>query len=67
MIFLADTECCEQSADTVAARDGWAGMTAVVDGNVFEMSDDLAARWGPRVVDYLADVSAAVEQVTTGS
>ena len=63
LIFLADTKCCGQSLETVSARDGWGEMTAVVNGDVIEMDDDIASRWGPRVVDYLAAVSAAVEQV----
>ncbi len=46
LIFLADSKCCAQSLETVAARDGWADMTAVVDGNVFEMDDDIASRSG---------------------
>jgi iron complex transport system substrate-binding protein len=62
LIFLADTKCCGESGETVAARDGWGAITAVVDGNVIEMDDDVASRWGPRVVDYLAAVSAAVDQ-----
>jgi iron complex transport system substrate-binding protein len=62
LIFLADTKCCGESAGTVAARDGWGAISAVVNGNVIEMDDDIASRWGPRVVDYLAAVSAAVER-----
>ena len=62
LIFLADTKCCAETAETVAARDGWGAIAAVVNGNVIEMDDDIASRWGPRVVDYLAEVSAAVEQ-----
>lgn len=62
LVFLADTKCCGETAATVAARDGWSAITAVVDGNVIEMDDDIASRWGPRVVDYLAAVSTAVEQ-----
>jgi iron complex transport system substrate-binding protein len=42
-------------------------LSAVVNGNVIEMDDDIASRWGPRVVDYLADVGAAVEQATAPS
>ncbi len=60
LIFLADTICCNQNAETVAARPGWDAIAAVQNGNVVEMSDDLASRWGPRVVDYLAAVSAAI-------
>ncbi len=62
LIFLADTICCQQTLATVSARPGWDAITAVQNGNVFEMDDSLASRWGPRVVDYLDDVSAAVRQ-----
>jgi iron complex transport system substrate-binding protein len=60
LIFLADTKCCGQSLDTVAARDGWADMTAVQNGTVIELDDDVASRWGPRIVDFLRAVSDAV-------
>jgi len=53
LVFLADTECCQQSADTVTARPGWDQLTAVREGRVVELSDDVASRWGPRVVDLL--------------
>jgi hypothetical protein len=53
LIFLADTKCCAETAETVAARPGWDAITAVANGNVFEMDDDIASRWGPRMVDYL--------------
>ncbi len=61
LIFLADTECCDANAETVAARPGWDVITAVRDGGVVEMDDDIASRWGPRVVDYLRAVSEAVQ------
>jgi iron complex transport system substrate-binding protein len=60
LIFLADTKCCGQSLETVAARDGWAEMTAVQTGNVIGLDDDVASRWGPRIVDFLQAVSDAV-------
>lgn len=62
LIFLADTKCCAETAETVAARPGWDAMVAVQNGNVFEMDDDVASRWGPRVVEYLQIVSDAVQQ-----
>jgi iron complex transport system substrate-binding protein len=61
LIFLADTKCCGQSARTVAARDGWDQITAVKTGGVVELDDDVASRWGPRVVDFLKVVAAKVE------
>jgi cobalamin transport system substrate-binding protein len=63
LIFLADTKCCGQSARTVAARDGWGQLTAVRTGAVVELDDDVASRWGPRVVDFLRTVAAEVEAV----
>ncbi len=62
LIFLADAEWGE-SAETVAARPGWDTMTAVQAGNVF-LLDETAGRWGPRIVDFLATVKAAVEEAT---
>ncbi len=59
-IFLADTKCCGQSLETVAARPGWADLSAVQTGNVVGLDDDIASRWGPRVVDFLQSVSTAV-------
>jgi iron complex transport system substrate-binding protein len=61
LIFLADTKCCGQSARTVAARDGWDELTAVRTGGVVELDDDVASRWGPRVVDFLKTVAAKVQ------
>jgi iron complex transport system substrate-binding protein len=60
LIFLADTKCCGQSADTVAKRAGWGSITAVKNHEVIGLDDDLASRWGPRVVDLLQAITAAV-------
>ena len=62
LIFLADTKCCGESLETVGARDGWDQITAVQNGHVFAMDDDIASRWGPRVVEYAQQVHDAVEQ-----
>jgi iron complex transport system substrate-binding protein len=62
LIFLADTKCCQQDAATVAARDGWSAIPAVAAGNVFPMDDDIASRWGPRIVDYAEAVAAALSK-----
>ncbi|MBN2114482.1 MAG: ABC transporter substrate-binding protein [Acidimicrobiia bacterium] len=59
-IFLADVECCGQSAETVAARPGWDRLGAVAGGRVIALDDDVASRWGPRLVDLLAAVVSAV-------
>ncbi|MEZ5266358.1 MAG: ABC transporter substrate-binding protein [Acidimicrobiales bacterium] len=63
LIFLADVKCCDQNAETVAARPGWSALTAVRTGAVVELDDDIASRWGPRVVDQLETVAAAVAEL----
>jgi iron complex transport system substrate-binding protein len=63
LIFLADTKCCQQDAAAVAARPGWGQLKAVTDGGVVALDDDIASRWGPRVVDYLRTVADAVAKV----
>jgi iron complex transport system substrate-binding protein len=66
LIFLADTKCCQQSADTVAKRPGWETITAVKNGGVVALDDDIASRWGPRVVDLLRAASDAVAKAPVG-
>jgi iron complex transport system substrate-binding protein len=63
LIFLADTKCCGASAETVAARPGWNVLSAVKAGHVVELDDDIASRWGPRLVDYVAAIAAALESL----
>jgi iron complex transport system substrate-binding protein len=60
LIFLADTLCCAQNAATVAERPGWNTLSAVVNGNVIELNDDVASRWGPRLVEFVAVIAGAL-------
>ena len=60
LILLADTKCCGQDAEKVAKRPGWSDLTAVKDGGVVELDDDIASRWGPRIADLLQQVGDAV-------
>ncbi|WP_055481767.1 ABC transporter substrate-binding protein [Sphaerimonospora mesophila] len=60
LIFLGDTKCCGQSAATLAERPGWSGLSAIKNDRVVELDDDIASRWGPRVVDLAQVVSGAV-------
>jgi iron complex transport system substrate-binding protein len=62
-VFLADTKCCGQSAETVAARTGWSSLQSVADDHVVELDDDIASRWGPRVVDLMRTVAEEVQTV----
>lgn len=62
LIFLADTRCCDQSRVTVADRPGWDRIEAVEEGNVIPLDDDVASRWGPRVVWFLRTIGDAVAE-----
>ena len=60
LVFLADGQCCGITPEVVAERPGWAGLTAVREGRVHVVDEDLASRWGPRVVDFMREVAAIV-------
>lgn len=59
-VFLADTVCCGVSAASVAQRPGWSEMTAVTNGDVIELDDATASRWGPRLLDLVIRISKEV-------
>lgn len=63
LVFLADTKCCQQTAETFAQRPGFESLHAVTAGQVVELDDDIASRWGPRVVDLLRAIVDAVQAV----
>ncbi|MEU8269741.1 ABC transporter substrate-binding protein [Sphaerisporangium sp. NPDC049002] len=60
LIFLADTKCCGQSKEALAKRPGWGGLSAIAKDRVITLDDDIASRWGPRVVDFVKIVDEAV-------
>jgi iron complex transport system substrate-binding protein len=62
LVFLADTKCCGQNAQVVAKRPGWSELKAVRNGNVVALDDDIASRWGPRLVDLVQAVGTAVDK-----
>ncbi|EME19868.1 ABC transporter substrate-binding protein [Rhodococcus triatomae BKS 15-14] len=63
LIFLADGQCCGVTVESVAGRAGWADLTAVREGGVHVVDEDLASRWGPRVVDYMREIAGIVSAV----
>lgn len=60
IIVLADAECCGVTIDVIAGRTGWSEIGAVTNGAVVALTDDLAMRWGPRVVDLLRVVAGGI-------
>jgi iron complex transport system substrate-binding protein len=62
IIVLADTRCCQQSYATVAARPGWGTISAVRHHRVVMANDDVASRWGPRIVQFARTVARIAKQ-----
>jgi iron complex transport system substrate-binding protein len=60
-VFLADTKCCGANAESVASRPGWDVLSAVTNGRVVELDDDVASRWGPRLVELVAAIAEALK------
>jgi iron complex transport system substrate-binding protein len=57
IVVLADTKCCQQTAATVGARPGWGTIAAVQHQRVVGVDDDVASRWGPRIVQFAQAVA----------
>jgi iron complex transport system substrate-binding protein len=64
IVFLADTKCCGQTAETLAQRPGFEGLSAIANNSVVELDDDVASRWGPRTVDFVKAIVDGVLTVT---
>lgn len=62
LIVLADTVCCGQTQVTVKARPGWDSITAVKNGGVVAVPDQVASEWGPRIVVF---IQAIVNELKT--
>lgn len=62
LIFLADVKCCQQSKETLAKRPGWQNLKAVKNDRVIQLDDDIASRWGPRIVDLATAIGDAVRK-----
>jgi iron complex transport system substrate-binding protein len=62
IIVLADTRCCGQGYATVADRPGWSSIAAVQHHRVVLANDDVASRWGPRIVQFARTVARIAKQ-----
>jgi iron complex transport system substrate-binding protein len=70
VILLGDA-AYGMTAEAVAERPGWKGMTAVKDGAIYPIDDILVTRPGPRLVEGLEALIRAIhpelaDQLTTG-
>ncbi len=60
-IFLADASLGMTPA-IIALRPGWDQMSAIQYGAIATLDEDIASRWGPRVVDLLRSISDAIAE-----
>lgn len=52
----------EEAVEELLDRDGWDTVSAVKNHNVVALDEDIASRWGPRIVDLMGDITDAVVQ-----
>jgi cobalamin transport system substrate-binding protein len=64
LIVLANSKCCGQSLETVAARPGWSTIKAVRSRRVIRADDDVVSRWGPRIVGFVRIVARVLRNTT---
>jgi len=57
--LIVITDAYSYGPADIAARPGWNTIKAVADDRVVVVNDDVASRWGPRVVEFLQAVAAA--------
>jgi iron complex transport system substrate-binding protein len=62
IIVLADSVCCGQNAKAVAARPGWQNIAAVKSHRVIAVNDDIASRWGPRIVQFARAIATIAKR-----
>jgi iron complex transport system substrate-binding protein len=62
VIFVTSGDFSD-APDVIASRPGWEGITAVAQDDVVVVDADVASRWGPRVVDFVESVAAALPEV----
>jgi len=49
---------CTTTAEEIASRPAWDGITAVTEDRIYTLDDNLISRYGPRIVDGLEEIAA---------
>jgi iron complex transport system substrate-binding protein len=57
-VFLADTVCCHQTAETFAKRPGFGVLRAVRLHRVVGVNDSVASQWGPHTIEGFVSLLA---------
>lgn len=56
-IFLVDHTSEQLTPEEVAARPGWQAITAVKEGRIIPLNEDLSSRWGPRLPEFVQQIA----------
>jgi iron complex transport system substrate-binding protein len=59
------TDQVSYTADDVAARPGWADVSAVQDDAVVTVDADVSSRWGPRLPDLISTLAEAMDSAAS--
>ena len=60
LIFFGCAFWCGTTAENIAERPGWSGLTAVEGGALIEVDDDISSRWGPRLIEFVRLIGGAL-------
>ena len=58
--IIVITDAGATTPETVTARAGWDQISAVANGNVVLVDDDIASRWGPRLPQLVRTIAEAL-------
>ena len=59
-VFLADTNCCKQSAANFDSRAGYSTISAVKNHHVIAVDESLVSEWGPHSLEAFIKIIARV-------
>ena len=61
LVFV--TDCCGDTAQTVADRPGWDNISAIESRAVTVVDSDISSRWGPRIVEFFRAISDTIVEL----
>ena len=64
VIFYGCAVWCGTNAESIAERPGWSELSAVRNGYLFEVDDDLSSRWGPRLIEFVRLVGQTLQTLS---
>lgn len=60
-IIVAHTDGSVPTIEELASRPGWGSLTAIESESVIWLDPEVAARWGPRIVDLVTEIVDGLE------